>query len=107
MCVEAEKRKFGEIQTLTFCHATLTPRHSTLTLCSATLASVSGSILVRIFACATCFVWVASDLVPARAMALRRNCHSADTLASGIGFLIRAASDGNMDQLKEVAQDNK
>ena len=38
-------------------------------------------------------------------MALRRNQHSAESLASGLSFLLRAASNSDIDDLRSVAQD--
>ncbi|CAE7318528.1 unnamed protein product [Symbiodinium sp. CCMP2592] len=50
-----------------------------------------------------CFRARCSVLV--NAMALKRDCHSAATLASGVSFLLRAASEGDIDKLKDVAQE--
>ncbi|CAE7216894.1 unnamed protein product [Symbiodinium sp. CCMP2456] len=38
-------------------------------------------------------------------MALRRNVHSAESLRSGLSFLLRAASSGNLDDLRGVAEE--
>ncbi|CAE7180797.1 unnamed protein product [Symbiodinium microadriaticum] len=39
------------------------------------------------------------------AMALRRDVHSAESLRSGLSFLLRAASSGNVDDLRGVAEE--
>ena len=41
------------------------------------------------------------------AMALRRDVHSAESLRSGLSFLLRAASSGNVDDLRGVAEETR
>ena len=102
-----------DFQTTTSRHATLTSSHATLTLGHATLGSDFCTLFDRVLR-PPCVRKARALLKHAgcilelfrAAMALRRDVHSADTLMSGLGQLLRSASCDDLETLKKVAEES-